>query len=143
MGQQQLLLVILGTIIVGIAISVAVLMFNDQASATNRDEVVADLAHLGSLAQAYYRKPRILGGGGGTFDGLTIRTLTSSPANPRNLNGTYTLEPDPVGGSPSYVTIRGVGTESGNSPAGGVDGKVTVVMLVYADSIRVDDTLTN
>ena len=41
MGQQQLLLIILGAIIVGVAISVAVMMFNDQASATNRDEVVA------------------------------------------------------------------------------------------------------
>ena len=139
MGQQQLLLIILGTIIVGIAISVAVMMFNDQASATNRDQVVADLAHLGSLAQAYYRKPQILGGGGGSFTGLTLRTLTSNPTNPRNLNGTYTLDPDPVGGAPSYVTIRAVGTETGND---GVN-KVKVVMLVYADSISVDEALTN
>ncbi len=121
MGQQQLLLIILGTIIVGVAISVAVMMFNDQASATNRDEVVTDLAQLGSMAQAYYRKPRIL------------------PANPRNLNGTYTLDPDPVSGTPSYVTIRGVGTETGND---GVN-KVKVVMLVYADSISVDEASTN
>jgi len=139
MGQQQLLLIILGTIIVGVAISVAVLMFNDQASATNRDEVVTDLAQLGSMAQAYYRKPRILGGGGGSFSGLTMRMLTSAPANPRNLNGTYTLDPDPVSGTPSYVTIRGVGTETGND---GVN-RVKVVMLVYADSISVDEASTN
>ena len=139
MGQQQLLIVILGTIIVGIAISVAVLMFNDQASATNRDEVVADLAHLSSLAQAYYRKPRILGGGGGSFTGLTLRSLTSNPAHPRNLNGTYTMDPDPVGGTPSYVTIIGVGTETGTN---GTD-RVKVVMLVYADSISVDEASTN
>lgn len=139
MGQQQLLIVILGTIIVGIAISVAVLMFNDQASATNRDEVVADLAHLSSLAQAYYRKPRILGGGGGSFTGLTLRSLTSNPAHPRNLNGTYTLDPDPVGGAPSFVTIKGVGTETGND---GVN-RVNVVMVVYADSITVDEASTN
>jgi hypothetical protein len=139
MGQQQLLIVILGTIIVGIAISVAVLMFNDQASATNRDEVVADLAHLSSLAQAYYRKPRILGGGGGSFTGMTLRSLTSNPAHPRNLNGTYTLDPDPVGGAPSFVTIRGVGTETGND---GVN-RVNVVMVVYADSITVDEASTN
>jgi hypothetical protein len=124
---------------VGIAISVAVLMFNDQASATNRDEVVADLAHLSSLAQAYYRKPRILGGGGGSFTGMTLRSLTSNPAHPRNLNGTYTLDPDPVGGAPSFVTIRGVGTETGND---GVN-RVNVVMVVYADSITVDEASTN
>jgi len=139
MGQQQLLLISLGTIVVGVAISVAIMVFNDQASATNRDEVVTDLACLGSMAQAYYRKPRNLGGGGGSFTGLTLRALTSAPANPRNLNGTYTLDPDPVGGAPGYVTINGLGTETGT------DGlnKVKVVMLVYADSIIVDEAVGN
>jgi len=139
MGQQQLLLIILGTVVVGVAISVGIMMFSDQASATNRDEVGADLAYLGSMAQAYYRKPRTLGGGGGSFTGLTLRALTSAPANPRNLNGTYTLDPDPVGGAPSYVTINGLGTETGT------DGlnKVKVVMLVYADSIIVDEAVGN
>jgi hypothetical protein len=139
MGQQQLLLIILGTIIVGIAIAVAISLFNSQATATNRDEVVNDLGHLSSMAQAYYRKPRMLGGGGHSFNGLTMRTLTSSPANPRNLNGTYTLTPEPVGGSPGFITLTGLGTELGN------DGttKVKVVMYVYPDSVRVDNTLSN
>jgi hypothetical protein len=139
MGQQQLLLIILGAIIVGIAISVAIITFNSQATATNRDEVVTDLAHLATIAQAYYRKPRVLGGGGRSFTGLSLRMLTSAPANPRNLNGTYTLDPDPVGGAPSFVTINGVGTETGN------DGlnRVKVVMLVYADSITVDEAVGN
>ena len=139
MGQQQLLLIILGTIIVGIAIAVAIGLFNSQATATNRDEVANDLGHLATMAQAYFRKPRMLGGGGHSFNGLTINKLTSSPANPRNLNGTYSLSPDPVGGSPSFVTLTGLGTETGND---GVT-KVKVVMYVYPDSVRVDGTLSN
>ena len=73
MGQQQLLLIILGTIIVGIAVAVGITMFNDQAAATNRDEVSNDLVHYASAAQSYYRRPRILGGGGGSFTGMSIK----------------------------------------------------------------------
>lgn len=139
MGQQQLLLIIIGTVIVGISITVAINLFNSQAAATNRDEVSADLVHLATIAQGYYRKPRILGGGGHSFGGLRLRDLTSSPNNPRNLNGWYSLDPDPVGGSPAYITLTGIGTELGNN---NVD-RVKVVMYVYPDSTRVDDALTN
>src|SRR5512136_2787287 len=102
MGQQQLLLIIVGAIIVGIAIAVAISLFNSQASATNRDEVTNDLAQLATMAQAYYRKPKILAGGGRSFGGLRFRDLTSTPSSPRNLNGNYALNPDPVGGDPPF-----------------------------------------
>jgi len=136
MGQQQLLLILLGTVIVGIATAVAISLFKDQAAATNRDEVVNDLAHYATAAQGYYRKPRMLGGGGSSFNGLTMEAVT---ATSDNLNGTYTLDPDPVGGDPAYVTLTGVGTEPGNN---GTEN-VTVVMYVYPDSVMVDETLGN
>ncbi len=136
MGQQQLLLILLGTVIVGIATDVAISLFKDQAAATNRDEVVNDLAHYATAAQGYYRKPRMLGGGGSSFNGLSMEAVT---ATSDNLNGTYTLDPDPVGGDPAYVTLTGVGTEPGNN---GTEN-VTVVMYVYPDSVMVDETLGN
>ena len=139
MGQQQLLLIIVGTIVVGIAIAVAITLFNDQASATNRDEVSNDLGHYASIVQGYYRRPRILGGGGHTFNGLTMRKITATYQNPRHLNGTYSLSPDPVGGSPSFVTLTGIGTESGNTNT----EKVKVVLYVYPDSVKVDEALGN
>jgi len=139
MGQQQLLLIILGTIIVGIAVAVGITMFNDQAAATNRDEVVNDLVHYASAAQGYYRRPRILGGGGGSFTGLSMTKITAVYQHPQHLNGTYSLSPDPVGGTPPFVTLTGVGTETGND---GVS-KVKVVMYVYRDSIMVDESLGN
>jgi hypothetical protein len=139
MGQQQLLLIILGTIIVGIAVAVGITLFNDQAAATNRDEVVNDLVHYASAAQSYYRRPRILGGGGGSFTGMTMTNITAVSQAPRHLNGTYTLTPDPVGGAPPFVTLTGVGTEMGND---GVN-HITVVMYVYRDSVKVDETLSN
>lgn len=139
MGQQQLLLIIVGTIVVGIAITVAISLFNDQASATNRDEVANDLAHYATIAQGYYRRPRILGGGGSSFNGLSMKKITMTYQNPKHLNGTYTLSPDPVGGSPSFVTLTGIGTESGNT----ITEKVKVVMYVYPDSVKVDDLKGN
>jgi len=139
MGQQQLLLILVGTVIVGIAIAVAISLFTDQAAATNRDEVVNDLAHYATAAQGHYRKPRMLGGGGRSFNGLTMDKITVTHTSPQHLNGTYTLDPDPVGGDPAFITLTGVGTELGN------DGteNVTVVMYVYPDSVLVDDALGN
>jgi hypothetical protein len=43
-----------------------------------------------------------------------------------------------VGGTPDHVTLTGVGTQTGLNP-----GKVKLVMLVYADSVIVDNTQTN
>jgi len=139
MGQQQLLLIILGTIIVGVAVAVAIGLFNSQAAATNRDEISNDLAHYATMAQGYFRKPRVLGGGGRSFNGLTMSKITAVYQHPRHLNGTYSLDPDPVSSDPPFVTFVGVGTETGNN---GTE-RVKVVMYVYADSVTVDESLGN
>jgi len=139
MGQQQILLIILGAIVVGIAILIGVMLFQDNASAANRDAVINDMTHFASMAQAYYRKPRVLGGGGHSFGGLKMSNLTSANLSPRSPNGTYVLTPDPVGGNPSYVTLTGTGVEVGNDPT----QPVKVVMRVYADSVKVDLSLGN
>jgi len=69
MGQQQLLLVILVTIIVGIATVVAINTFGTAADQANIDAVTNDVATLASAAQGYYMRPAMLGGGSRTFDG--------------------------------------------------------------------------
>ncbi len=71
MGQQQLLLIILGVIVVGIAVVVGITMFQDNAISANRDAVTNDLVSLGARAQQYYRRPTPVGGGGVSFVGLT------------------------------------------------------------------------
>ena len=135
MGSQQLLLIAVGLVIVGIMIAVGITMFQDQSTSNNRDEVVNDLAHFAALARAYYRRPAVFGGGDRSFRGLTMARITSKPTND---NGTYTLSPDPVTATPVFITLTGVGI------ATGFDGtNVKVVMLVYADSMRVDETQTN
>jgi len=110
MGQQQLLLIILGVIIVGIAVAVGITMFQDNAVDQNRSAVIADLTTLSAKAQQYYAKPTTLGGGGNSFVGLTADgtglALLASTAFTNNANGTYSVS---TAGTATYVILTGVG----------------------------------
>jgi hypothetical protein len=101
MGQQQLLLIVLGVIVVGIAVVVGINLFTANAVSANRDGVVADLNNLGAMAQQFYRKPTSMGGGGNTFTGWTIPAKTDTTPN-----GIYVAT---VGAQ--SVTIVGTGNE--------------------------------
>ncbi len=131
MGQQQLLLIILGVIVVGIAVAVGITMFQDNAVSANRDAVVNDLVNLAARAQQFYRRPTSLGGGQNSFAGLAtngISKLVNVPSASTswvNANGTYTV----LGGATdSLVTLQGEGTEIGNDGA----ARVRVTMEVRA-----------
>jgi hypothetical protein len=84
MGQQQLLLIVLGVIIVGIAVVVGINVFTAQSEESTKDAIVSDCTTLGAMAQQHFRKPTAMGGGGNAFTGWTI------PANlDTTANGTY------------------------------------------------------
>jgi len=72
MGQQQLLLIVLGVIIVGIAVVVGINLFNANAESSAKDTVVSGATNIGAMAQQYYKKPTSMGGGGNSFTGFTI-----------------------------------------------------------------------
>lgn len=109
MGQQQLLLIILGVIIVGIAVAVGITMFQDNAVSSNRDAMTNDLMHLAAKAKHYYKRPTSMGGGSYSFAGLSGTTgmlLLVTTGFSDNSNGTYTI----IGaGDGNSVTFRGVG----------------------------------
>ena len=110
MGQQQLLLIILGVIVVGIAVAVGITMFTDNAVNANRDAVTNDLVNLAARAQQFYRRPTALGGGGNSFVGLTADAagLTKLTNRSSNANGSYSIT---TAGSSTGVVVQGVGTE--------------------------------
>lgn len=116
MGQQQLLLIVLGVIVVGIAVVVGINLFNANATSANRDGVISDLNNLGAMAQQYYKKPVSMGGGGNTFTSWTIPSGLDSTAN-----GTYSPTV-----SAQQVVIVGTGTETGNNGTSGVKATATV-----------------
>ena len=106
MGQQQLLLIILGVIIVGIAVAVGITMFQDNAVMASRDALTGDLVQLASKAQQYYRKPSSLGGGGNSFTGITAMSVLVGSAVSNNDNGTYTITGTTAA---ALITFQGVG----------------------------------
>lgn len=104
MGQQQLMLIVLGVIIVGIAVVVGFNMFNANAISSNRDGIVYDLNNLGTMAQQYWRRPGAMGGGDRSFTGFTIPThMDTTP------NGTYAATV-----AAQSITIVATGNEKNN-----------------------------
>ncbi len=130
MGSQQLLLIVVAMVLIGISVAIGVWMFIDQGTSTNRDALSNDLVQFAAQAQKYYRKPSTLGGGNNSFGGLTLSRVTSKPTN---ANGTYELSPDPAPSTATSVSITGTGIEVG------LDGTnpVEVTMTVWADSILI------
>lgn len=132
MGQQQLLLIVLGVIIVGIAVVVGINVFTASAASANRDAVVADLTNLAAMAQQYYRKPVALGGGGNDFTGwLVPATLV------RTANMGADVSSVIVGGAAGTVTLVGVGTETGD------DGATAVQVTMVVTSTGLTTTIDN
>jgi hypothetical protein len=105
MGQQQLLLVILGVIIVGIAIAIGISLFGAQSISSNRDAMINDLNHLGSFAYQFRVRLRSMGGGQGDYS-----TFAIPPKMALNEDGTYTVSSAQV----SSVTLLAV---SANNPS--------------------------
>ncbi len=132
MGQQQLLLIILGVIVVGVAVSVGLTMFEDHAIMANRDGVTSDLVNFASRAQMYYRRPASLAGGGNSFVGLTadVPGLAKLTSKSTNANGSYSII---TAGTSTSVVLKGIGTEKGTNGT-----VIDVRMSVFSDSMYVN-----
>ena len=126
MGQQQLLLTVLGVIIVGIAIVVGISLFNAHSVSANRDGVISDLNNLGALARQYYSKPTALGGGSNSFNGWDIATTGFTAT----ANGKYTATV-----ADQSVAITGIGNQIGNDGSNNI--KSTDFVKPSSDSIVV------
>jgi hypothetical protein len=131
MGNTQLLLIILGVILVGIAIIVAMDHFKDNAVNADSYQVSSFLLDLATRAQKFYRTPAWLGGGGHSFSLLTadnegISRLTNIPINEY---GVFSIL---VPGNAGSVTLQGIGNEDGDG-----DGtNHTLSCLVTPDRIQ-------
>ncbi len=84
MGQQQLLLVILVTIIVGIATVVAINIFGTAAEQSNRDAVRQDLLAASVQAQGIWARPSLMGGVDRDFSNATAGELLRDLNIPSN-----------------------------------------------------------
>lgn len=87
MGTQQLLLIGLGIMVVGIAIALANTIFDSNAESSLQDQVAMESYHLATLATQYFHKPSELGGGGKKFSGWTINANLDT-----TNNGIYSIK---------------------------------------------------
>lgn len=98
MGQQQLLLLVLGMVIVGIAVVAGIEAFSEGKDKADRDAAISDAMRIISDVQAWKLKPVAFGGGAnGTaadFADVSLQSLGITPndgANYKTLNGCYSL----------------------------------------------------
>jgi len=126
MGQQQLLLLVLGIVIVGLAVVVGIQAFGENQKKANSDAITNDVIRIASDAQAWNLKPTAFGGGNGSFAGVSLTalgyTLEENGANDSsygNLNGAYSVTAAADGAS---VTIVGCNSDTENSVEAVVSG---------------------
>jgi hypothetical protein len=105
MGQQQLLLIILGVIIVGIAIAVGLSLFSAQSVQANKDAIINDLNNVAAYCYQYKIRPTSMGGGQNSYVGCTLPSKLAS-----NDNATYVLSAAAVGS----IVITGTSTTAAN-----------------------------
>ncbi len=106
MGQQQLLLIVLGVILVGVAVVLGIQYFSVGAEQGAKDELVAHALTVGSNAQEWFKKPVAMGGGGLTFVGFNTEFTTHLVGLTTSTNGAYTTQSESATG----ITITGIPT---------------------------------
>ena len=102
MGHQQYFLAILGVVLVGIAIAVAVTMFRANAVESSRSALINDMMYLASRARSVYWKPRSLDGADRDFSQVSYRSISTMT---ENANGRYYIE----AATNDQLTLIGVG----------------------------------
>ncbi len=118
MGQQQLLLLVLGIVIVGLAVVVGIQAFGENQKKANADAMTNDAIRIASDAQAWVLKPTAFGGGNGTTTGLTFAKLGYNVGTGtvyQNLNtGTASGNGYTLAVAPDKITVLGSNATRGN-----------------------------
>lgn len=129
MGTQQLLMLVLSVVIIGLSIAVGISMFNNHLVKNNRVAVIGDLTALASVAASFYKTPADMGGGAGIWDidllGPSLGHIyNSSTSSIFTDNGTYTFS-----SSGDVLSIVGTGTEIGSNGSTNVQALLTLTGL--------------
>ena len=137
MGQQQLILLVLATVIVGLAIVVGIRAFSENSAKANADAMMQDAVRIASDAQATVKKAGPFGGVNG-FDEIDFSKM--GYPNPtagvyKNLNGAYFLT----------ATANGVVIDAGSdTTATTADGEqlITVAVCGMSDTDIAGEIIT-
>lgn len=83
MGTQQILLIVLSVIIVGVAIVVGIGMFNRQAYNSNAQAIAADARNYATELVQYWNTPQADGGAGALDNAATAANMTAANLSTR------------------------------------------------------------
>jgi len=119
MGQQQLLLVVLGIIIVGVAVIVGINLFNANARENAKSNMINIAIATVTAMYEYYLKPKAFGGGGrNTMVGWLPPNLGGTPLALSEWNNNFAegeneeyriwchLEPPNAGSTLIFIRIE-------------------------------------
>ena len=117
MGQQQLLIIVLSSMLIGLATYGGLRMYGMYNQGSNRDQLVVNTYSLVGMAEAYAKRPASQGGGGGSFLGLKLSSGLFATSS----------------GKITYTVARATLTFTGTGVVTGKNGKSNVqVYCVYA-----------
>jgi len=148
MGQQQLLLLVLGIVIVGLATVVGIDAYGENSTKANWDALLQDSMRIASDGQSWKQKPELFSGSPdatkGDLDdysgvdflqlGFSGSSVTGSGTCYQNLNGTYKLT-----ATTSGLTIEGVSLTNENKVTLEVNGTLSdniVLQKSSGESVR-------
>lgn len=116
MGQQQLLLLVLGIVIVGLAVVVGIQAFSENQKKANADALVNDAIRIASDAQAWKLKPAAFGGGASAtnWTGLTLLQIGYDVGNNSSTAGTADAD--------QYENLNGIFDLSASGATLTIDG---------------------
>jgi len=131
MGQQQLLLLVLGIVIVGLATVVGINAYGENSTKSNWDALLQDSMRIANDGQSWKQKPELFSGSSDATKGVladftgvdfvqlgfTGSAISGSGSCYQNLNGIYKLTPTTGG-----LTVEGVSLTNLNKVTLEVDG---------------------
>lgn len=127
MGSQQILLIIVGVIVIGLMVTSGIRLFSSYMETSNRDQLISTVYDLCVLAKQHAKKPREQGGGGGNFTGWTLpRQFRNTTAG--KISATVRA---------TRVNFTATGKEKGRN------GRTVVRVTGLVDANRIRITITN
>jgi len=143
MGSQQVLIIVIGVIVVGVAVGVGIMIFNNMTFSSNKSAIANDLQEFSTKMSQYWMLPSSMGGANQNISNVTDAGVGSSLGfvaeagvyKISNENGEYRLLSIDNG----VVVIAGLGSaeKGGKHPY----GQITIdLMTKSADTSLSEET---
>ena len=81
MGTTQMLLIVLGVVIIGVAIAVGIGMFGASGLDSNKFALIEDIQNIAVDAYSFKTRPTTMGGGSGQYLGYKVPPKLQSMAD--------------------------------------------------------------